>query len=68
MKIKVNGKTKDYNPSPETIQELITFLGYKPQTVVIEFNGEIMAPDHWQKQKLSNGDEIEIVTIVGGGY
>ena len=67
MKIKVNGDTKDYIPNPSNLQELIKLLGYQPQTVVVEFNQKIMAPKYWKRQKLSNGDEIEIVTIVGGG-
>ena len=67
MKIKVNGETKDYIPHPSNLQELIKLLGYQPQTVVVEFNQKIMAPKYWQRQKLNNGDEIEIVTIVGGG-
>ena len=67
MKIKVNGETKDYIPNPPNLQELIKLLGYQPQTVVVEFNQKIMAPKYWERQQLSNGDEIEIVTIVGGG-
>ena len=67
MKIKVNGETKDYSPNPSNLQELIKLLGYQPQTIVVEFNQKIMAPKYWQRQELRNGDEIEIVTIVGGG-
>jgi sulfur carrier protein len=33
----------------------------------VEFNGTILTPNHWQEQLVQEMDQLEIVTIVGGG-
>ena len=50
-----------------SLEGLIEHLGYKPQLVVVELNGEIINPKLWISTKIKNGDCLEIVTIVGGG-
>jgi sulfur carrier protein len=35
--------------------------------VVVEFNDEVLARRQWPEQQLSEGDVLEVVTIVGGG-
>ena len=69
MKLKINGEIKTINiPNGELILEaLLEHLGYKPQLVVVELNGEIINPKVWITTKIKNGDCLEIVTIVGGG-
>lgn len=42
-------------------------LGYRPQLVVVEFNGTIVPRSQWQQQPVVEGDVLEVVTIVGGG-
>ena len=69
MKLKINGEIKTINnPNQELMLEnLIKHLGYKPQLVVVELNGEIINPKVWISTKIKNGDCLEVVTIVGGG-
>ena len=69
MKLKINGEIKTINePNEELLLEaLLENLGYKPQLVVVELNGEIINPKVWVTTKIKNGDSLEVVTIVGGG-
>jgi sulfur carrier protein len=49
------------------LQGLLTSLGYRPELVVVEFNGAILARSHWPGQEVVESDVLEVVTIVGGG-
>jgi len=42
-------------------------MGYKPNTIVVELNSLIINSIKWEKVKLKDGDNLEIVSIVGGG-
>jgi len=42
-------------------------MGYKPNTIVVELNNLIINSIKWEKVKLKDGDNLEIVSIVGGG-
>ena len=50
-----------------TIKELIEFFKFQEKEILIEHNGKIYNPMLKQNYYLQNGDEIEIITIVGGG-
>ena len=69
MQLKVNGEIEAINNSNEELllEALLEKLGYKPQLVVVELNGEIINPKAWISTKIKNGDCLEVVTIVGGG-
>ena len=69
MKLKVNGEIKSIEPEPvpTTLAAVIEQLGHHPRLVVVEFNGTILTPNHWQEQLVQDMDQLEIVTIVGGG-
>ena len=69
MKLKINGEIKSIEKPNEDflLEGLLEHLGYKPQLVVVELNGEIISPKIWISTKVKNGDCLEIVTIVGGG-
>ena len=45
----------------------LNLMGYKPNTVVVELNDLIINSINLGKVKLKNGDNLEIVSIVGGG-
>ena len=42
-------------------------MGYKPNTIVVELNNLIINSIKWSTVKLKDGDNLEIVSIVGGG-
>ncbi len=69
MKLTINGEIKTIDNSSEDflLEDLLEHLGYKPQLVVVELNGEIISPKVWGITKVKNGDCLEVVTIVGGG-
>tara|TARA_Y100001968_G_scaffold31017_1_gene23884 strand:- start:916 stop:1134 length:219 start_codon:yes stop_codon:yes gene_type:complete len=69
MKLKINGNVKTIEKFKEefSLEGLLEYLGYKPQLVVVELNGEIINPKFWTTTKIKNGDCLEVVTIVGGG-
>tara|TARA_B100000700_G_scaffold149013_1_gene165857 strand:- start:76 stop:294 length:219 start_codon:yes stop_codon:yes gene_type:complete len=69
MKLTINGEIKRIDNSNEEflLEGLLEHLGYKPQLVVVELNGEIINPKVWISTKIKNGDRLEVVTIVGGG-
>ena len=69
MKLKINGEIKTIqSPKADFLLEgLLEHLGYKPQLVVVELNGEIISPEVWTNTKIKHGDCLEVVTIVGGG-
>ena len=69
MQLKINGEIKTINNSNEELlmEALLEKLGYKPQLVVVELNGEIISPKVWKNTKIKHGDCLEVGTIVGGG-
>ena len=69
MKIKVNGEEKkiELDKQNALLSKALDLLGYKPNTVVVELNNLIINSIKWEKVKLKEGDNLEIVSIVGGG-
>ena len=49
------------------IEASMEALGYRPQLVVVEFNGTILPRQRWSEQPVVETDALEVVTIVGGG-
>jgi len=69
MKIKVNGEEKkiDLDQEDALLSTTLNLMGYKPNTIVVELNNLIINSLKWEKVKLKDGDNLEIVSIVGGG-
>ena len=69
MKIKVNGEEKNIELDQENalLSTALNSMGYKPNTIVVELNSLIINSIKWKKIKLKEGDNLEIVSIVGGG-
>ena len=64
--VQLNGEERSC-PSGLSLQAALEQFGYRPQLVVVEFNGEILARRHWPQQLVRQADALEVVTIVGGG-
>ena len=69
MKIKVNGEEKKIELDQDNVllSTALNSMGYKPNTIVVELNNLIINSIKWEKVKLKDGDNLEIVSIVGGG-
>ena len=52
---------------PCTIEEFLAAQGLLPRSVVVELNGEAVAPSEFARRTLNAGDRLEIVKIVAGG-
>lgn len=50
-----------------TLLDLISYFGYNESLLVLEYNQVIFDKNHWKTTFVQDQDEIEIVTIVGGG-
>lgn len=54
-------------PLPCSIEEFLRARGLQPRSVVVEHNGEAVAPSEFSTRQLMAGDRLEIVGIVAGG-
>ena len=52
---------------PCAIDEFLIAQKLPPRSVVVEHNGEAVAPSEFRRRQLRAGDRIEIVKIVAGG-
>jgi thiamine biosynthesis protein ThiS len=52
---------------PCTIEQFLVAQGLLPKSVVVEHNGEAVAPSEFAKRELKSGDTLEIVKVVAGG-
>ena len=69
MKIRVNGEEKKIELDQENalLSIALNRMGDKPNTIVVELNNLVINSMKWEKVKLKDGDNLEIVSIVGGG-
>jgi sulfur carrier protein len=66
IQIQVNGEARQC-PAGVCLDRVLEALGYRPQLVVVEFNGAILPRSRWGEQPVVESDVLEVVTIVGGG-
>jgi thiazole synthase len=66
LNLTVNGEPR--RTSVATIADLVGELGLKPEKVAVEHNGTIAPRSTLAEAALADGDVLEIVHFVGGGY
>lgn len=66
MKIVFNGETRDVSDGT-TIADLLDELALDPKRVAVEVNLELAPRDRHRETHLTEGDQLEVVTLVGGG-
>ena len=54
-------------PAPCTLEAFLIAHGLRPRSVVVEHNGEAVAPSEFARRPVAAGDRLEIVKIVAGG-
>jgi sulfur carrier protein len=64
--LQINGEPRSCLQRTQLL-ELLEQLGMNPRLVAVEYNGEILHRQFWDKTEVREGDRLEIVTIVGGG-
>ena len=65
MLVKVNGDEKEF-PEGTTLRQLVESFKLTPEKVAIELNRRLARSEKYDAP-LKGGDEVEIVTFVGGG-
>lgn len=66
VSILVNGDTQYFEPEI-TIAQLLERLKMNPRFLAVELNRQVVPRSEHGRIILANGDQIEIVTLVGGG-
>jgi sulfur carrier protein len=66
IQLRVNGELRSCGAGLR-LDQALEQLGYRPQLVVVEFNGTILPRSRWGEQPVVESDVLEVVTIVGGG-
>ncbi|WP_254508495.1 sulfur carrier protein ThiS [Anatilimnocola floriformis] len=66
VKIVLNGQPREL-PARLTVAELLTTLQMPARGVAVEVNMEIVPRSLHEQHQLSEGDRLEIVSLVGGG-
>ena len=64
--LNINGAKYIFN-STLTILELMNYLGFNQNVIVVDYNGLILEKRLWDSTLLKNKDSIEILSIAGGG-
>ena len=66
MRIEVNGQWTD-QPEGATVAALLESLSLEPRRVAVERNKQLVPRARHGQTKLAENDQLEIVTLVGGG-
>ena len=66
MRILVNGQYRDHDAGV-TVARLLELLALEPRRVAVELNRRIVPRARYAATELADEDELEIVTLVGGG-
>ena len=70
MKLTVNGKQHEIDgpdTASVTVRDLVESLGLGKAAVAVELNREVVPRRAHETTTLSEGDVLELVTLVGGG-
>ena len=63
--VKINGQNEDVKG--QTVADYLALKGFNKARVAVELNGDILPKSKYGETVLCDGDEIEIVSFVGGG-
>jgi len=66
MRVTVNGK-EDELEGGLTVADLVARYRFEPRYVAVEVNRDLVPRRTFGTTALKEGDEVEIVTLVGGG-
>lgn len=66
MRLTINGERREFE-SEITLLRLFELLELQPARLAVELNREIVRRTQWPSTTLKEGDQLEIVQLVGGG-
>ena len=66
MQVQLNGEGREI-PDGWTVSDLLADLRIESRYCAVELNRKVMPREQHASCSLKSGDEIEVVTLVGGG-
>ena len=63
--VKINGE--ELNMAGKTIAEYLATTNFDPKRIAVERNGDIVPKAKYGETVLLDGDNVEVVSFVGGG-
>ena len=66
VSLTINGEDRSFDGAP-TIQAILELLDVPADAVAVEVNRTIVPRSTHGHHRLADGDEVEVVTFVGGG-
>lgn len=65
----INGKAVEAEGErlSQAVEALCAQQGIDPQAVAVLLNGEVWTQDRWPERLLTEGDVVEVVTLMQGG-
>jgi sulfur carrier protein len=67
MNIMVNGESVSCEDGI-SLEKLVAQRGHDKRQIAVEWNDKIIAKDAYESSIIQEGDVIEIVTFMGGGW
>ena len=66
VRIRLNGSPREV-PEGTCVGDLVDRLDLRPEQVAVELNRELVQRARYAETALGDGDQVEVVTLVGGG-
>ena len=63
--VKINGE--NFDVAGKSVQKFLLDAGYDTKRVAVELNGDILPKSQYEDTYLSDADNVEVVSFVGGG-
>lgn len=63
--VKINGE--ELNIAGKTVAQYLATTSYDPKRIAVECNGDVVPKAQYCQTVLKDGDNVEIVSFVGGG-
>ncbi len=69
LTLHINGRERSFDEltTGSHLGDLVAALGFRPDRVAVERNGDIVPRATWPAELLADGDKLEVVHFVGGG-
>lgn len=66
IQISVNGRDVEIAASM-SVEQLLDTVDVPPNYLAVEVNGDVVPREEYTTQMVAAGDNVEVVTLVGGG-
>lgn len=66
--LQINGRQKEFPDGlPPTVADLLAQMKISPAAVLVQIDGQTVKRDDFGQTKLSPGQSLEVLRILGGG-